>query len=232
MIQYIFVLLLAIQDHTHGFMLSSKSQKLLTPSTVHTNRIYKKRIQRRQPIPNIRTREALVLILSEKENDTEDEPNDRFLPNKLIRKDIKLEDTTLLLGDVVVLLLICQVFGLMDAMHKPDFWTNGGFMAPVTHVPATLSRLLQRVSQLSVAWVLSSLKNDGYSKSALVDDESVFKSTITTWVDFCALLILSSLFVAGVLEGGASINGVDLLRSTIYTLPILLGYRLLYSKYS
>lgn len=231
MIKYIFVLLLAIQDRTHGFMLGSKSQKLLTPSTVHTNRIYKNRIQRQcQPIPNIRTREALVL--SEKENDTEDEPNDRFLPNKLIRKDIKLEDTTLLLGDVVVILLISQVFGLMDAMHKPDFWTNGGFAAPVTHVPATLSRLLQRVSQLSVAWVLSSLKNDGYSKSALVDDESVFKSTITTWVDFCSILILFTLFVTGVLEGGASINGVDLLRSTIYTLPILLGYRLLYSKYS
>eukprot|EP00593_Proboscia_inermis_P007095 CAMPEP_0171312422 /NCGR_PEP_ID=MMETSP0816-20121228/22666_1 /TAXON_ID=420281 /ORGANISM="Proboscia inermis, Strain CCAP1064/1" /LENGTH=232 /DNA_ID=CAMNT_0011797777 /DNA_START=33 /DNA_END=731 /DNA_ORIENTATION=+ len=232
MIKYIFVLLLAIQHHTHGFMLGSKSQNVLTPSTAHTNRIYKKRIQRRQPILNIRTREELVFVLSEKENDTEDEPNDRFLPNKLIRKDIKLEDTTLLLGDVVVILLICQVFGLMDAMHKPDFWTNGGFMAPVTHVPATLSRLLQRVSQLSIAWVVSSLKNDGYSKSALVDDESVFKSTITTWVDFCAILILSSLFVAGVLEGGASINGVDLLRSTIYTLPILLGYRLLYSKYS
>mmetsp|Transcript_16971 Transcript_16971/g.19618 ORF Transcript_16971/g.19618 Transcript_16971/m.19618 type:complete len:181 (-) Transcript_16971:374-916(-) len=58
-----------------------------------------------------------------------------------------IEEPRLLAGDMVSVLLTCQLLGLVDVLNTPEFWLSGGFAQPVGLMPegvSTLGTLVKR----------------------------------------------------------------------------------------
>ena len=110
-----------------------------------------------------------------------------------------IQEPTLLVGDLVSLLLTCQLLGLVDVLSTQEFWNNGGFAQPVDLSPSGLSSLetlVKRDSLMSIAWVLSSIRNRGYFISSVLDDMTAIKCAFTIFIDYCSLLIILTLVFA------------------------------------
>lgn len=141
-----------------------------------------------------------------------------------------VEEPRILQGDIVTILMTAQLLGLVDVLSDATFWSNGGFMQPIPAIPSTLSTLVQRDSIMSIAWVLSGLKNGGYVLSAVADDITAFKSALTIWTDYCSLLVLFGLGMGLVTH--TAVDGWDLLRQCWFTIVMLSGFRFLYGRYN
>ena len=149
---------------------------------------------------------------------------------------INIGEPRLLLGDLISLLLTCQLLGLVDVLDKPDFWMNGGFAQSIDLSPtsstssiSTLGTLVKRDSVMSISWVLSSLKHDGYSLGTIADDITAIKCSFTILVDYCSLLILFALVTA--LGTHSSVDAVLILRQTYYTILMLCTFRLVFGRF-
>ena len=140
-------------------------------------------------------------------------------------KMLYIESTRLLLGDVVTILLTCQLLGLADAISVEGF---EGFLLPVT-MPTTLGTLVQRDATISLAWIAAALKNGSYLVASISDDEAIIKSVLETFVDYCILRVGGALALAFFITH-QPVDGAELLRQCWFTLLMLGAFRWLYAK--
>ena len=69
--------------------------------------------------------------------------------------------------------------------------------------------------------------------SSIADDESVVKSTVSTWVTYCSIEILLSLAYAAYLSRSGfqqAVPALDLFQQLMATLPIMVAWRMIYSR--
>ena len=139
-------------------------------------------------------------------------------------KLLYIESSRLLLGDLITILLTCQLLGLADAIGVEGL---EGFLLPIT-MPTTLGTLVQRDAAISLAWVLAGLKNGSYLVASISTDEAIIKSVLETFVDYCILRVGGALALAFVMH--QPVDGVELLRQCWFTLLMLGAFRYLYAK--
>lgn len=135
-----------------------------------------------------------------------------------------IESSRLLLGDLITILLTCQLLGLADAIGVEGL---EGFLLPIT-MPTTLGTLVQRDATISLAWILAALKNESYLVASISTDEALLKSVLETFVDYCILRIGGALALAFAMH--QPVDGVELLRQCWFTLLMLGAFRFLYAK--
>ena len=135
-----------------------------------------------------------------------------------------IESSRLLLGDLITILLTCQLLGLADAIGVEGL---EGFLLPIT-MPTTLGTLVQRDATISLAWILAALKNESYLVASISTDEALLKSVLETFVDYCILRIGGALALASAMH--QPVDGVELLRQCWFTLLMLGAFRFLYAK--
>ena len=180
----------------------------------------------------------LSMIQNNDDNDNNNNNND----NKII----KIDDTRLFFGDIFVLILTAQLLGFVDAITAPDFFSNGGFFAPVPVVPTTLPILIQRISEMCISWISTSLYLQGYStstSSSSSDTTATTSNNITLKIFFyhCVLRLLFFIFFhwsslsssSSFLLDSTSFNNndfLDLLRQFWFTFIFIFSFRYLYSS--
>ena len=135
-----------------------------------------------------------------------------------------IESSRLLLGDLITILLTCQLLGLADAIGVEGL---EGFLLPIT-MPTTMGTLVQRDAAISLAWVLAALKNESYLVASISTDEAIMKSVLETFVDYCILRVGGALALAFVMH--QPVDGMELLRQCWFTLLMLGSFRYLYAK--
>lgn len=135
-----------------------------------------------------------------------------------------IESSRLLLGDLITILLTCQLLGLADAIGVEGL---EGFLLPIT-MPTTMGTLVQRDATISLAWILAALKNESYLVASISTDEALLKSVLETFVDYCILRIGGALALAFAMH--QPVDGVELLRQCWFTLLMLGAFRFLYAK--
>ena len=135
-----------------------------------------------------------------------------------------IESSRLLLGDLITILLTCQLLGLADAIGVEGL---EGFLLPIT-MPTTMGTLVQRDAAISLAWVLAALKNESYLVASISTDEAIIKSVLETFVDYCILRVGGALALAFVMH--QPVDGMELLRQCWFTLLMLGSFRYLYAK--
>ncbi len=153
--------------------------------------------------------------------------------DKEIGKDLFfIEEPKLLVGDLISMLLTCQLLGLIDILNKPEFWMSGGFAQPIDLSPevSTLGTLVKRDSIMSISWVLSAIKNQGYSISAVIDDMTAVKCALTIFTDYCSLLIIFTLTIACTMS--APVDAVEILRQSYFTILMLGAFRVVYGRFA
>lgn len=161
----------------------------------------------------------------EKRNDGEDEKNIDSISSSFF-----VEDTSLLLFDLFSILLSSELIGLIDVLNDPNFFQSGGFSQSIfasfgPDAPSTLGILVQRVSILSISWVLSSIKNKRYTSSNVSYDNEKqnIRYLLITLIDYCLLRIFLGIILAYTLHTG--INGVDILREIWFTSLTAIGFQ-------
>lgn len=154
--------------------------------------------------------------------------------DKEIGKDLFfIEEPKLLVGDLISMLLTCQLLGLLDILNKPEFWMNGGFAQPIDlslEGVSTLGTLVKRDSIMSISWVLSAIKNQGYSISAVIDDMTAVKCALTIFTDYCSLLIIFTLTIAFTMS--APVDAFEILRQSYFTILMLGAFRVVYGRFA
>jgi len=142
-----------------------------------------------------------------------------------------IEEPRLLAGDMVSVLLTCQLLGLVDVLNTPEFWLSGGFAQPVGLMPegvSTLGTLVKRDSLMSIAWLLSSIKNRAYTISTVIDDLTAIKCAFTIFIDYCSFLIIFAFGASFMAK--SPIDGVEILRQSYFTILMLCTFRVLYGR--
>jgi hypothetical protein len=144
-----------------------------------------------------------------------------------------IEEPRLLIGDIISLLLACQLMGLVDVLNTPEFWISGGFAQPVDLSPeggstSTLGTLVKRDSVMSIAWVVSSIKNRGYTLGTIVDDLTAIKCSFAIFLDYCSILIIFALVQA--FGTNASVNAIEIVRQSYYTILMICSFRFIYGR--
>lgn len=141
-------------------------------------------------------------------------------------------DSSLLAIDLLAILVSCEILGIID-----DVTANGWktFLDPVTmNSFSTLPLLIRRVSILSITWIVSSLKNKGYSFDTTKDETTVIKTVLRSFVEFS---ILTSVFVfcsSGISGNNNQPEFYDstvletIAQTTFLPLAALLSFRLFY----
>ena len=135
-----------------------------------------------------------------------------------------IESSRLLLGDLITILLTCQLLGFADAIGLEGL---EGFLLPIT-MPTTMGTLVQRDAAISLAWVLAALKNESYLVASISTDEAIIKSVLETFVDYCILRVGGALALAFVMH--QPVDGMELLRQCWFKLLMLGSFRYLYAK--
>lgn len=147
--------------------------------------------------------------------------------------ELRVDDDILLIGDIINLLICCLIVDLVGMVFSPEFAPNGGFFAPVPLVPPTLGKTITKASRMGISWLLAGVNNMSFTLSAIADDESVVKSTVSTWVSYCSIEIVLSLMYAAYLSRSGfqqAVPAFDLFQQLMATLPIMVGWRIFYSR--
>jgi hypothetical protein len=156
--------------------------------------------------------------LKEQKNDKND-----FNETDKNRDIFYVPEPRLLVCDLFAILVACEILGLLDDLAMDGIQS---FTEPITFDSfSTLPVLIKRDSLLSISWILSSLKNDGFSAIAIADEMSVIKSVFVSFVDFCSLVIIYSLCSSFLTH--QTVDGNDLLRQVSMGLIVLLPFRLI-----
>lgn len=129
-------------------------------------------------------------------------------------------DGGLLTGDLVAIVVACQLIGLIDVLTDDSFWANGGFAQPVPTMPTTLGMFVQRTSTGCICWILASLT--GSNQSSV--------SNVSKIAGAFALVQLGLAF--GVSQAGISSNFDPFLvaRDCYYAVILVAGWRYFASR--
>jgi hypothetical protein len=161
-------------------------------------------------------------------NSPDNDGEDEFWANWIETR--KVEDLGLLVGDIVAIVLASQLMGLLDVVNDPDFARNGGWFQPVPGVPSTLGVLIERISTLSLVWILSALSEENSFSYTAVESEKI--SILIAFIivfNFVALRLLLGWTLA--FATNADFNFGILLRDCYFVALLLPGFRFLYSQY-
>jgi len=185
--------------------------------------------------PSQRLNSATVNFMANHDGDDDDTEiidSDPRRPDKTFPEffDAMLEipDPRLLAGDLLFILIINFLLQIANEVGDQEFWMNGGFSQAVT-MPTTLLPLMVRDSKMSLAWLLSALRNRSYSSSSVSDDQTAVKNALRIWVDYCSLRILLELGES-FLFTHSGINIWLLGREAWYTAIVMTFFRLAYGR--
>jgi hypothetical protein len=143
----------------------------------------------------------------------------------------QIEDPRLLVGDVFSIVIASQLMGLLDALNNPEFARNGGWFQPIPELPSTLGILVERISTLSLVWILAALSEEDSFSSVSVENEKVsILMALTIVVDFVALRLLLGCTLG--FTSHTDISFGPLLRDCYLVALMLPGFRFLYSQYN
>lgn len=139
-----------------------------------------------------------------------------------------IQDSTLLVVDVISIALASQLLGLADTLNDPEFWQQGGWLQPISTTESTLPTLVQRDSILTICWLLAALTWKGYNNK---EDESTDEVQLILQIatSFCALRVALG-FVVSML-GHADFGVWDSIRQCYFTIILVGSFRFLYSQY-
>ena len=126
-------------------------------------------------------------------------------------------DPELLLADFFAIFLACQLMGLLDVVNDPSFEQAGGWLQPITAMPATLGILVQRVATLGILWIVSTTVTASSISSISVGDGD------KTDVAFLTAREWQPLAVFAILRIGLEFASTTLLLSSSSSLEVLLG---------
>lgn len=75
------------------------------------------------------------------------------------QQQVLIPDSSVLVGDLLGVLIACQLLGLLDAVNDPTFEEKGGWLQPILGAApfSTLPLLVERVSENSILWIASGL---------------------------------------------------------------------------
>lgn len=191
---------------------------------------------------HVQSRQRSMLLSAKRNNDVNDEDNqindDKENKNNKVDRDMigfrsglqYIEEPRLIAIDLLAILITCELLGLTDVLLSSGFWKSGGIFQPITMSSfSSMGLLIKRDSLLSICWVLSGIRNRGYSYSAIATNLGLVKSSFTIFTDFCIFLILSMLGLA-VAEGGAPVDVLELVREVWYSITVVGAFRLAYSS--
>lgn len=165
-------------------------------------------------------------LKSNNSNDEEEKIEDL---SKRIDDRINIEDPGLVACDLFAILVACEILGLSDVFLKDSFWSNGGFMQPVTFSSfSTIGMMVKRDSILSICWIAASIYRRGYSYSCMVDDLPMIKNVFTIFTDFCSLLIVASLALA--FSSHTMVDSIEVVREVWFTIVIVGTFRFAYRR--
>jgi len=172
--------------------------------------------------------------MKEDNNQSDDDRNELQVNDDESKIDVfYIQEPKLLVGDLISILLTCQLLGLVDILNDPIFWANGGFMQSIDLSPtgvSSLGTLVRRDSVISISWVLSAIKHQGYSIAAVIDDLTAIKCAFTIFIDFCSLLIIFALGSGFIMKG--PVDAVDIVRQAYFTIIILGTFRVVYGRFA
>ena len=136
-----------------------------------------------------------------------------------------IQDSRLLVGDVVSIALASQLLGLVDVLNDPSFWQQGGWFQPMSTTQSTLPVMVQRDSVLTICWLLSALGLKGYN-----DSETDTSTLVQTAVSFCVVRVALGLGMSVV--GHTDLGLWDSIRQCYFTIMLVGSFRFLYSQYT
>ncbi|CAJ1942868.1 unnamed protein product [Cylindrotheca closterium] len=151
----------------------------------------------------------------------------------------QIDDYGLILGDILTIILASQLMGLLDALNAPDFAQQGGWFQPIPSVPSTLGTLVERISTLSLVWLLSAFsEEESYTFDAIENEKSSIFVALTIAVNFVALRCILAVVLAAT-SGGSTFDGnifdskqlVLVLRDCYFVVLGLPTFRFIYTKY-
>ena len=165
-----------------------------------------------------------------------------------------IEDPLLLVVDVLAILLSGQLMGFLDVTNDPSFWQQGGFFQPIPAVPSTLGTYVDRVSVMSICWVMAGWLCNSYRKGAYDSDKALWVSIPTVYATF-VLLRLGLTFVVspfgsvpndlvsdsdmalmassasqGTIASSLPFDVVEIGKQCYYPLLVSVGFRYLYGR--
>ena len=85
----------------------------------------------------------------------------------------RIEDSGILIGDLFSIAIASQLMGLLDVVNDPQFVQSGGWLQPIPAVPSTLGTLIERISTLSLVWILAAISEENTFTTDAVKDEKV-----------------------------------------------------------
>jgi hypothetical protein len=143
----------------------------------------------------------------------------------------RIEDSGILVGDLFAIAIASQLIGLLDIVNDPEFVRSGGWFQPIPAVPSTLDVLAQRISTLSLTWILVALaRKDSFSfDSIITSDEVAIKKALRIVLDFSFLRFFVALAMAYATHADLDFGGV--LRECYFVALTVPGFRFLYGQY-
>jgi hypothetical protein len=145
----------------------------------------------------------------------------------------RIEDKGLLVADLVAIVIASQLMGLLDVLNDPDFVRNGGWLQPIRAVPSTLNVLVERISTLSLVWIVAALlgRKDSFSSDGVSDDVATVQKALGMVLNFGALRLLVAFAVAAATQGGDLDYFGEVLRECYFVGLAIPGFRFLYGQY-
>jgi hypothetical protein len=142
----------------------------------------------------------------------------------------RIEDSGLLVGDLFAIAIASQLIGLLDIVNDPEFVRSGGWFQPIPSIPSTLDVLVQRISTLSLTWILVALaRKDSFSFDSITSDEVAIKKSLRIVLDFSFLRLFVAVGIAYGTHADLDVGGV--LRECYFVALTVPGFRFLYGQY-
>lgn len=136
--------------------------------------------------------------------------------------DFRIPEPRLLAVDVISVAIAVHLMAFADVMSDPLQF------APPN--PSPLPALMERDSILTVCWILSALRVNGYKQETVSSDVAVVKSTAKITAGFAALRILLGLGVAHFAT--ATPDAWEIVRQCYVTAITVGALRFFYGKYN
>lgn len=142
----------------------------------------------------------------------------------------RIEDSGILVGDLFSIAIASQLMGLLDVVNDPQFVESGGWLQPIPAVPSTLGNLIERISTLSLVWILAAISEENTFTTDAVKDEKVsILVALSIVLNFVLLRILLGWIYAFVMH--TDVSWGLLIRDCYFVALVLPGFRFLYSQY-
>jgi len=210
----LFFAILSMNKCTFAFFINSNTKLRINTAASITWTRHNSRVQYLRP--------SILLRASGQNNSTD--------PDFSLETYIEIGEPRILLLDLVVVAIACELLGLLDVLNDPIFWQKGGLSQSVPVVPSTLGILITRFSGLSVAWLLAGSSWRGFQQASIATDEALIWRTALMCATFITFRVGLEYLVS--VFGADPVNFVDLARQCYFSVILLYTGRFIYSRYN